>query len=63
MRTSGTVCLDPSSCYQFVVTDSYGDGITGSGRGVQIVYGGDIIYSRRSFGYRDIFFFGGGCSS
>jgi len=43
-----TNCVDPTVCTTYNVRDSFGDGI--SGEGVEIKYGGVVVYSGGDFG-------------
>jgi hypothetical protein len=55
--------MDPSSCYVFEVTDSYGDGVCcqyGQG-GFDLSYDGLVVRSGGAFGSSDIYELGEGC--
>ena len=52
-------CVDPTGCYQFQLSDSGGDGI--SGGGVTLSYGGNVLFSGSNFGFGGWMNFGGGC--
>lgn len=58
-------CIDQSSCYQFVITDSAGDGICCSfGDGsFELSYDGTVVYSGGSHSSRDTFSLGDGCAA
>jgi len=43
-----TACIDPTVCSQYNIRDSFGDGI--SGEGVEIKYGGEVVYQGGAFG-------------
>merc|ERR1712176_524838 len=47
-----TACIDPARCTKYYIRDSFGDGI--SGEGVEIKYGGQVLYSGGDFGWGGI---------
>ena len=56
-------CIDPIGCYNFTITDSFGDGLCyldcyGE---FQVIYNGTLVASGDSFGSVATTLFGGGC--
>ena len=51
-----TDCIDPLQCTTYNVRDAFGDGI--SGEGVEIKYGGEVVYSGGEFGIGGIKYLG-----
>jgi len=51
-----TACIDPSVCSQYNIRDAFGDGI--SGEGVEIKYGGEVVYQGGDFGIGGVKFMG-----
>lgn len=51
-----TACIDPTVCSQYNIRDSFGDGI--SGEGVEIKYGGEVVYQGGDFGIGGVKFLG-----
>lgn len=45
-------CIDPARCTKYYIRDAFGDGL--SGEGVEIKYGGQVLYSGGDFGYGGI---------
>jgi len=41
-------CIDPTVCSAYNIRDAFGDGI--NGEGVEIKYGGQLVYSGGDFG-------------
>jgi hypothetical protein len=52
-------CLDPNDCYEFIILDSYGDGIMG--KGILLIYDDGIQLSGGKFGKGGYKKFGGTC--
>ena len=52
-------CVDPTECYQFQISDSGGDGITGGG--VTLTYNGTQYFEGGNFGYGGWINVGDGC--
>jgi len=51
-----TACIDPSVCSQYNVRDAFGDGIMGEG--LEIKYGGEVVYQGGDFGIGGVKFLG-----
>ena len=52
----------PEGCYDFVIQDTYGDGLSGGGQGgYSLFYDGSEIASEVDFGRESLTSFGDGC--
>ncbi len=51
-----TACIDPLVCSEYNIRDSFGDGI--SGEGVEIKYGGEVVYQGGDFGIGGVKYLG-----
>lgn len=51
-----TACIDPNVCSQYNIRDSFGDGI--SGEGVEVKYGGEVVYQGGDFGIGGVKYLG-----
>lgn len=51
-----TSCIDPLQCTIYNIRDKFGDGI--SGEGLEIIYGGEVVYSGGNFGVGGIKYLG-----
>lgn len=49
-------CIDPLKCSEYNIRDSFGDGI--SGEGVEIKYGGEVVYQGGDFGIGGVKYLG-----
>jgi len=49
-------CIDPSKCSEYNIRDVFGDGI--SGEGVEIKYGGEVVYQGGDFGIGGVKYLG-----
>jgi len=54
-----TACIDPTGCTTYNIRDSFGDGI--SGEGIEIKYGGELVYSGGDFSVGGIKYLGSSC--
>jgi subtilisin family serine protease len=52
-------CINPLSCYRFVINDTFGDGLLGSG--IRLVFDGAVLYEGGDYGYGGYKLVGGGC--
>lgn len=51
-----SACINPNVCSTYNIRDKFGDGI--SGEGVEIKYGGEVVYSGGDFGVGGIKYLG-----
>lgn len=51
-----TACIDPQVCSEYNIRDKFGDGI--SGEGIEIKYGGEVVYQGGDFGVGGVKYLG-----
>lgn len=60
MEYMESTCVNPNDCYEFIIRDSYGDGIVEPGR-IKLMYGGQVELDYGGFGRGGKLLFGDAC--